>query len=255
MKILNHIQEEGYHLLPPPPMRQQSLNKRAKHLFSRYHRDHGHNIEDCLYLKEEREKLIKRVQLTHFIVKSSSIGGQGKMEWASTGALQRTRTSLRIIHVTLWGLATEGVSKSTRKLHTRSSHLVDVPQKKQKRGDPITYRATDLMIVQPPYFDAIVIAANIESAKVRILLVDSGSSYDTLFLKALLRMRIDLEKIKPCTGGCGVHGLRNPNNRHDHLTIEYKGVAQDINWDDWFFLLLMPHMLTIKSLEGHPKLP
>ena len=44
-----------------------SPNQRSKDLYCRFHRDHGHNTEDCFVLKEQIEALIRQGKLKKFI--------------------------------------------------------------------------------------------------------------------------------------------------------------------------------------------
>lgn len=54
---------------------QQSSNKRAMHLYCKYHRDHGHDINNCRHLKEQIDKLSERAYEKRFIAKESELKG------------------------------------------------------------------------------------------------------------------------------------------------------------------------------------
>lgn len=58
-----------------------------------------------------------------------------------------------------------------------------------------------MVAVQPSYFDAIVITANIEGFEVRRKLMDDGNSRNILFLEAFIGLGIDSKNLKPCSGG------------------------------------------------------
>ncbi|GAA0152567.1 hypothetical protein LIER_11017 [Lithospermum erythrorhizon] len=54
-------------LLPKPPrMRAQEAN-RDKYVYFEYHREYGHDTDECLMLKIEMEKLIKRGHLKEYV--------------------------------------------------------------------------------------------------------------------------------------------------------------------------------------------
>ncbi|XP_058189287.1 uncharacterized protein LOC131306875 [Rhododendron vialii] len=44
-------------------------NRRAKDKYCRFHRDHGHNTDDCIELKQQIEELIQRGRLQRFVTK------------------------------------------------------------------------------------------------------------------------------------------------------------------------------------------
>ena len=42
-------------------------NKRNKNKYCRFHRDHGHDTDECYDLKQQVENLIRQGKLTHFV--------------------------------------------------------------------------------------------------------------------------------------------------------------------------------------------
>ena len=42
-------------------------NKRNKNKYCRFHRDHGHDIDECFDLKQQIENLIRQGKLRHFV--------------------------------------------------------------------------------------------------------------------------------------------------------------------------------------------
>ena len=67
-KILMQIKDEHY-LKWPRPLH-SSPNVRDKNKYCRFHKDHGHNTEDCKDLKEQVEKLIQKGRLQKYVKKN-----------------------------------------------------------------------------------------------------------------------------------------------------------------------------------------
>ena len=66
-KILTQIKDEHY-LKWPRPLH-SSPNVRDKNKYCRFHKDHGHYIEDCRDLKEQTEELIRKGKLQKYVKK------------------------------------------------------------------------------------------------------------------------------------------------------------------------------------------
>ena len=64
-RVLMEIEKENF-LEKPQPMRTPPT-KRTKNKYCRYHRDHGHNTEDCIQLKDAIEDLIRPGHLDRYI--------------------------------------------------------------------------------------------------------------------------------------------------------------------------------------------
>lgn len=101
----------------------------------------------------------------------------------------------------LGGPLARGIFQSARKHYTRSIHRVNLPREEKKPGDHIISEGSNLMTIQLPYSDAIIITTDIGGTEVRRLLKDNGSSYDKPFLETFSRMRIDSKNLKPCSRG------------------------------------------------------
>ena len=88
-KILVQIKDEHY-LKWPRPLH-SSPNVRDKKKYYRFHKDHGHYIEDCRDLKEQIEELIRKGKLQRFMKKGGTIGPE-TMTRTNVKPHQRTRT-------------------------------------------------------------------------------------------------------------------------------------------------------------------
>ena len=67
-KILTQIKDDHY-LKWPRPLH-SSPNVCDKNKYCRFHKDHGHNTEDCRDLKEQVEELIRKGRLQKYVKKN-----------------------------------------------------------------------------------------------------------------------------------------------------------------------------------------
>uniref|UniRef100_A0A2N9E2N4 RNase H type-1 domain-containing protein n=1 Tax=Fagus sylvatica TaxID=28930 RepID=A0A2N9E2N4_FAGSY len=139
-------------------------DKRPRDKYCRFHRDHGHNTEDCYDLKRQIEELIKQGKLQRFIEKG-------------------------------------GTSRSSRKAYARQIHNVLVTQKSNKKPRvedlPITFTEEDACKVFHPHDDALVVTMEIAGYSTRRVLIDNGSSADIIYLTAFQQMKIDKDQLQP----------------------------------------------------------
>ena len=107
-------------------------DKRPRDKYCRFHRDHGHNTEDCYDLKRQIEELIKQGKLQRFVEKGQREGRpQGARQQRPPGEAP-PRPPLGEIHVITGGMAAGGTSRSSRKAYARQIHNVLVTQKSNK---------------------------------------------------------------------------------------------------------------------------
>uniref|UniRef100_A0A2N9FQE6 Integrase catalytic domain-containing protein n=1 Tax=Fagus sylvatica TaxID=28930 RepID=A0A2N9FQE6_FAGSY len=142
-------------------------DKRPRDKYCRFHRDHGHNTEDCYDLKRQIEELIKQGKLQRFIEK-------GQREGRPKGARQQRppgeappRPPLGEIHVITGGMAAGGTSQE------------------------------DACKVFHPHDDALVVTMEIAGYSTRRVLIDNGSSADIIYLTAFQQMKIDKDQLQP----------------------------------------------------------
>uniref|UniRef100_A0A2N9GJ57 RNA-directed DNA polymerase n=1 Tax=Fagus sylvatica TaxID=28930 RepID=A0A2N9GJ57_FAGSY len=146
-------------------------DKRPRDKYCRFHRDHGHNTENCYDLKRQIEELIKQGKLQRFIEK-------GQREGRPQGARQQRppeeappRPPLGEIH------------KSNKK-----PRVEDLP---------ITFTEEDACKVFHPHDDALVVTMEIAGYSTRRVLIDNGSSADIIYLTAFQQMKIDKDQLQP----------------------------------------------------------
>ncbi|XP_058185735.1 uncharacterized protein LOC131302961 [Rhododendron vialii] len=142
-------------------------SRRAKDKYCRFHRDHGHNTDDCIDLKQQIEDLIQRGGLQRFVTKKHQ--KQPRKEDTSKerrdGAAPRSGPigEIKVIH---GGFVGGGESSHAREAHLRKLRMeeylevntIDRPSKIQKKEEiPIIFSEEDLKGIQIPHDDPLVI--------------------------------------------------------------------------------------------------
>ncbi|XP_058189307.1 uncharacterized protein LOC131306895 [Rhododendron vialii] len=182
-------------------------SRRAKDKYCRFHRDHRHNTDDCIDLKQQIEDLIQRGRLQCFVTKKHQ--KQPRKEDTSKerrdGAAPRSGPigEIKIIH---GGFAGGGESSHARKAQLRKLrteeylevNIIDRPSKIQKKEEiPIIFSEEDLKGIQIPHDDPLVITIVIANYLTRRVLIDSGSSADILYLHAYDQLKVGRERLRP----------------------------------------------------------
>ncbi|KAL2467122.1 Ribonuclease H [Abeliophyllum distichum] len=143
-------------------------HRRDETKYCKFHRDHGHDTEDCQQLKEEIERLIKRGQLSKFVKADKEKGKEAEYR-------QQPPPSC-------WSY------KCHRGWHCR-----------RRFSQNITFNDEDLEGVTCPHDDALVIVADIADFDVKRVLVDNGSAADVMSWEVFLGLKISPSKIKHVT--------------------------------------------------------
>jgi hypothetical protein len=176
-------------------------DKRPRDKYCCFHRDHGHNTEDCYDLKRQIKELIKQGKLQRFVER-------GQREGRPQGARQQRplvealpRPPLGEIHVITGGMAAGGTSRSSQKAYTRQIHNVLVTQKTDKKPRLedylIIFTEEDARKVFHPHDDALVVTLEIAGYSIRHVLIDNGSSANIIYLTAFQQMKIGKDQLRP----------------------------------------------------------
>ncbi|GAV65296.1 hypothetical protein CFOL_v3_08811, partial [Cephalotus follicularis] len=123
--------------------------------YCRYHRDHGHDMEQCRHLKNQIEDLIRKGHLRKGVTISE-------------------------------GVASGGDHIRARKAYARQTFSVQQQHTHEKRlniggeEEVISFSEADLEVVRLPHDDPVVVTFQVELFTMKRILLDSGSSADIL---------------------------------------------------------------------------
>ena len=156
-------------------------NKCNRNKYCRFHRDHGHDTDECFDLKQQIENLIRQGKLRNFL------GRDHKDEKLKAKVEESSRPPFREIRMIIGKGSTDQLSRS-RKTYLKVVQNVQLSRRLPKMGtieeQAITFTDKDVARIHHPYDDAIVITLLIADYTTRRVLVDNGSSADILYYPA-----------------------------------------------------------------------
>ena len=156
-------------------------NKCNKNKYFHFHRDHGHDTDECYNLNQQIENLIKQGKLRHFV------GKDHKDEKLKGKVKESSRPLLGEIRVIIEGTST-GQSSKSRKTYLKVVQNVQLfgrsPRTSGADEPAIMFTNEDARRIHHPYDDAIVIILLIVDYTTRRVLVDNGSSANILYYPA-----------------------------------------------------------------------
>ncbi|CAA0806554.1 Unknown protein, partial [Striga hermonthica] len=202
----------------------EGLTKPRSNKYCRFHREYGHNTNDCRHLKDEIERLIRAGHLKEFVIRDRPRGKErrrcredsvarsdrdddreddarrerrGRQDDGREDPRGEAPAKRGTIYMILGG-PTDGDSNNARKGHVR-----DVKRKREEvritgRMPVISFRAEDAEGVLLPHNDALVITAEVAGFDVKRVFIDTGSSVDVMFYDcfAQINKHLNLE-LKP----------------------------------------------------------
>ncbi|XP_050290156.1 uncharacterized protein LOC126728357 [Quercus robur] len=202
-KIFTQIKDE-YYLKWFRPLH-SSPNVRDKNKYYRFHKDHGHNTEDCRDLKEQIEELIRKGKLQKYVKKGeySKFRDDNKVQHESFSRdddrpSQPPHKVIGEINTIIGGPFSGGSFKSLKKAYQRQVNSVHVvpPSKHRRTYQDMSFSERNAMGVKQPHNDPLVIMLNIEGFNTKKILVDNGSSADIIYLPAFQQLRLDPKRLR-----------------------------------------------------------
>ncbi|XP_074324131.1 uncharacterized protein LOC141661049 [Apium graveolens] len=181
----------------PKPLRGDP-EKRDKNQFCRFHKDVGHDTNDCRQLKDELEYLIRREKCGRFIKGDDGGGHKRDDDQGGNNRGRNVQPRGPMINIISGGPTGAVTTMNSRKAYTREvMNIVGDAPKCAKTKMTLKFGDPDLDGLKFPHDDALVITPIIENCSVKRVLVNIGTFVDILFHETFLRMGYSDSQLTP----------------------------------------------------------
>ncbi|XP_027082124.2 uncharacterized protein [Coffea arabica] len=200
------MEQEG--LSRPPRPLAGDKNRRDQGLYCAYHRDVGHDMEDCCHLKKDIEKLIRRGHLGQFIRDERVDQRRGRPKSDHLSYSRGPPQGLRcrtpepeaqnlggVINTIARGPV--GGDSHTGRRHNRPPPSEESSSKRLKMYEEIIYGPEDAVPLASNNHEAIVIEVITCNYKVKKVYIDNGSAIDMLYYKTFKELQLEDRQLIP----------------------------------------------------------
>ncbi|XP_070040618.1 uncharacterized protein [Nicotiana tomentosiformis] len=167
----------------PRPMRSDSI-QRDPNLWHKYHGTNGHRTGDCRYLREEVATLLKNGHLREFLSDRAK-NNYGRNRDNAEPSKAGEEPSCQTINMIFGGNEINGVTFLAAK-----KTKVSITHSKKLQEYDITFTEEDADGLLLPHNDALVISLNVLDFKIKLVLVDPGSSANIIQRRVLEQVKL-----------------------------------------------------------------
>ncbi|GAV56867.1 hypothetical protein CFOL_v3_00408 [Cephalotus follicularis] len=176
------------------------LEKKDSDKYYRYHRDHGHDVEECRHLKNQIENLIQKGHLCKYVGRNAPQERRERREEAPQQPEEQQPR--RVIHIISGGVSSGVDSNRSRKAYARQTFVVQQYQQSKRLkigGDEevISFSEVNYEGVRLPHDDPVVVTLEVTLFTMKRILLDSGCSTDILYKHAFDQLRIPTDQLRP----------------------------------------------------------
>lgn len=133
--------------------------------------------------------------------RSTSRGSSEKIEGSNSAPDDNHVTPTKgDLNTIAGGFACGGLTSSSRKRYAKSVMLVSVEERHFPTHPPLIITSEDFEGIYPHEDDPMVISVVATDYRVKMVLIDQGSSTDTLYWDTFLRLGLDKDLMQPFVG-------------------------------------------------------
>ncbi|KAL2226765.1 UNVERIFIED_CONTAM: hypothetical protein Sindi_2035200 [Sesamum indicum] len=204
---------ENADVLKWPRHTRYTPSKKTSNKYCRFHRERGHNTEECYQLKDEIERLVRQGHFRDRVPPNCKIGGEGRRSRSRSRDRDRNPGPSRTdrapmggnnaptkgVIYTIAGGSTAGDSSRTRKRCARMAGSVREKEfvLKVEDEEAISFNSSDRLEDGGEQNDPMVVKLDIANFTVHKVLIDSGSSADIIFKNVVDRMGLENARLEP----------------------------------------------------------
>ncbi|XP_011076537.1 uncharacterized protein LOC105160757 [Sesamum indicum] len=197
------VEKEGF--LQWPGKMRDTPTKKNTHEYCRFHKDKGHNTEDCYQLRDEIERLVRQGYFKHLIDRRAEAGDCSKSrsherhqkDEAGKSTARDNPPTKGIIHTISGGLTNRDSMRSRKKYTKESRSRYGQQVMHVEKQENIVFGDEDMSSGAPDQNDPMVIKMDIANYQIHKVLIDNGSSIDIIFSDVLRKMDLKNVRLKP----------------------------------------------------------